>query len=154
MYSFLFKKWVNHSFPLFWWAMWVNRSGHLPKMSDVSKLLRSFTKNELPWAIVRDWLRLLTKNERMSESLVFLRESLIHSFLGKTRAIRSENRWANSQPWVYWTVRCKSEPVNIARKCFEIKTTFCAFTQNSQNPNRLSAGYSRWIGTVLEKCFG
>ena len=29
----------------------------------------------------------------------FLSESFIRSFLGKKRAIRSENRWANSQPW-------------------------------------------------------
>ena len=34
-------------------------------------------------------LRLLTKNERISESL---------SFLSKKRAIHSENRWANFQP--------------------------------------------------------
>ena len=29
----------------------LNRSGHSPKMSDVSDLLRSLTKNERPWAI-------------------------------------------------------------------------------------------------------
>ena len=44
-------------------------------------------------------LRSLTKNEQMSESLVFLSKSLICSFLGKKWAIRLENRWANSQPW-------------------------------------------------------
>ena len=50
-------------------------------------------------------LRSLTKNERMSESLVFLSESLIRSFLGKKRAIRSENRWAKSQPCfqIFWS---------------------------------------------------
>ena len=42
----LLKKWANHSFPLFWWAMWVNRSGRSPKMSDVSESLMSLTKNE------------------------------------------------------------------------------------------------------------
>ena len=63
------------------WAMWANRSGRSPKMSDVSESLRS-----------------LTKNERMSESLIFLSESLICSFLGKKQAIRSENWWANFQP--------------------------------------------------------
>ena len=36
----------------------------------------------------------------MSESLIFLSESLIHSFFGKKQAIRSENQWANSQPWI------------------------------------------------------
>ena len=34
----------------------------------------------------------------MSESLIYLSELLIRSFLGKKWAIRSENRWANSQP--------------------------------------------------------
>ena len=37
--------------PSFWWVMWVNRSGHSPKMSNVSELLSSLTKNERPWAI-------------------------------------------------------------------------------------------------------
>ena len=41
---------------------------------------------------------LLTKNEWMSESLIFLSKSLIRSFLDKKRAIRSEIKWANSQP--------------------------------------------------------
>ena len=35
------------------------------------------------WAIVSESLILLTKNERMSESLIFLSKSLIRSFLGK-----------------------------------------------------------------------
>ena len=48
---------------------------------------------------VSELLRSLTKNEQMSELLVVLSESLIHSFFRKKRAIRSENRWANSQPW-------------------------------------------------------
>ena len=43
-------------------------------------------------------LRSLTKNERMSESLVLLSESLICSFFRYKQAIHSENRWANSQP--------------------------------------------------------
>ena len=40
----------------------------------------------------------LTKNERMSESLIFWSESLIRSFLDKKQAIPSEIKWANSQP--------------------------------------------------------
>ena len=70
-------------FPLFWWAMWVNRSFRANQMSDVSELLI-----------------LLTKNERMSESLIFLSESLICSFLDKKRAIRWEIKWAISQTCV------------------------------------------------------
>ena len=84
-------------------------------MSDVSESLRSLTKNERPiaqvahiaqrkWAIMSKSLRSLTKNERMSESLIFLSELLIRSFLGKKRAIRLEIRWTNSQPgfFYYW----------------------------------------------------
>ena len=33
------------------WAMWANHSGRSQKMSDVSKSLRSLTKNERPWPI-------------------------------------------------------------------------------------------------------
>ena len=39
---------------------------------------------------VSESLRSLTKNERMSELLIFLRESLIRSFLDKKQAICSE----------------------------------------------------------------
>ena len=56
------------------------------------------------WAIVSESLRSLTKNEQMSESLIFLSELLICSFLGKKWAIRSENRWANSQLWKWPSV--------------------------------------------------
>ena len=55
----------------------------LKKMSDVSELLLS-----------------LTKNERMSELLICLSKSFIRSFLDNKRAIRSEIKWANSQPWM------------------------------------------------------
>ena len=54
------------SFPLFWWAMWANRSGGSPKMSDVSKWLRSLTKNERPWAI-RSGAHFFAKNERFAQ---------------------------------------------------------------------------------------
>ena len=60
---------------------WAIHSGRSEEMSDVSKSLIS-----------------LTKNERMSESLIFFSESLIRSFFDKKRAIRSEIKWANSQP--------------------------------------------------------
>ena len=78
-------------------------------MSDVSESLISLTKNEWPWPIcsghseemsdVSEPLILLTKNERMSESLIILSESLIRLFFDKKRAIRSEIKWVNSQPW-------------------------------------------------------
>ena len=64
------------------------------------------------WAIMSESLRWLTKNEQMSESLIFFSKSHIRSFLGKKRAIRSENRWANSQPWKETWVR-DLLPLNI-----------------------------------------
>ena len=51
LFLFYLKKWVIHSFPHFWWAMWANHSGHSPKMSFVSESLRLLTKNERPWVI-------------------------------------------------------------------------------------------------------
>ena len=64
-------------------------------VSDVIESLMLLNKNgrcewiaHRKWAIVSELLKSLTKNETMSESLVFLSESLI----------RSENQWANSQP--------------------------------------------------------
>ena len=42
----------------------------------------------------------LTKNERMSELLIYLSESLIRSFFLQKRAIRLEIKWANSQPCI------------------------------------------------------
>ena len=75
-------------------------------MSDVSKLLRLLTKNERceqiaqvthqKWATMSHLPRLLTKNERIT---LLCSKSLICSFFRKKRAIRSENWWANSQPW-------------------------------------------------------
>ena len=80
IYVFWFKKTSNSLIPSF-------------LIFDVSKSLRSLTKNErcerIPqvthqkWATMSKSLRLLTKNERMSELLVFLSESLIRSFFRK-----------------------------------------------------------------------
>ena len=80
------------------WAMWANRSGRSPKMSDVSKLLRSLTKNER-CERMSELLKSLTKNERMGESLVFWANCSFALFC-KKQAIRSEKWWANSQPWL------------------------------------------------------
>ena len=67
-------------------------------MIDVSESLRSLTKNERcdriaqvthqKWATMSDLLRLLTKNEQKSKSLVFLSKSLIRLFFRKKWAIR------------------------------------------------------------------
>ena len=57
-------------------------------MSDVSESLRSLTKIEHPWAIcsgrspkMSELLRLLTKNEQMSEALVCFFEQIAHSLI-------------------------------------------------------------------------
>ena len=71
---------------------WANKKKIIEKMSE--SLISSFLMSD-----VSESLRSLTKNEQMSESLIFLSELLIRSFLGKNRAFRSEIRWANSQPW-------------------------------------------------------
>ena len=88
------------------WAIWANGSGRSLKISDHKRFAQVAHQKR---ATMSQLLRLLTKNERMSESLVFLSESLIRSFFPKKRAIRSffhkkraicsENQWANSQPW-------------------------------------------------------
>ena len=84
------------------WAMWANHSGRSQKMSNHER----FTQvSQRKWAIVSKSLKLLTKKERMSESLIFF-EQIAHSltFGEKKRAIRWENRWANSQPWLAWRI--------------------------------------------------
>ena len=67
------------------WAMWANRSGRSPKMSDHERFAQVAHQK---WATMSEFLSLLTKNEQISKLLVFLSESLICSFLGKKWAIR------------------------------------------------------------------
>ena len=78
--------------------MWANRSGRSPKMSDHERFAQVAQRK---WAIVSESLRSLTKNERMSELLIFFSKSLICSFLDKKRALRAEIKWANSQPCLH-----------------------------------------------------
>ena len=77
-------------------------------MSDVRESLRSLTKIERPWAIRlghseemsnRERIAEVTHQKWVSESLIFLSESLVRSFLSKKQVICMEIRWANSQPW-------------------------------------------------------
>ena len=82
------------------WAMWANRSGRSPKMSDHERFAQVAQRK---WAIVSESLRSLTKKEWMSESLIFWSELLIRSFLDKKLAIRSEIKWVNSQPCLHST---------------------------------------------------
>ena len=64
---FLIKKLAIRSFSLFWWGMWVNRSGHSSKMSDVSKSLRPLPKNEWPWAIRSGCSEEMSDRERIAQ---------------------------------------------------------------------------------------
>ena len=67
-----------------------------PKMSNHERFAH-IAQRKRP--IVSESLRSLTKNERMSKSLIFLSESLNCSFFEQKRAIGSEIKWANVQPW-------------------------------------------------------
>ena len=71
------------------WAMWANCSGCSPKMSGHERFAQFAHQKG---ATMSKSLRLLTKSEGMSESLICW-------FFRRKRAIRSENRWANSKPW-------------------------------------------------------
>ena len=93
------------------WAMWANRLGRSPKMSDHERFALVAQRK---WVIVRESLRSLTKNERICESLIFLSESLICSFLGKKQAICSEIRWANSQPCIFCFFTSWIQPTRAA----------------------------------------
>ena len=77
-------------------AMWANPSGRSLKMSNNKRFAQVAHKK---WGTMSESLRSLTKNEWLSESLVYLSKSLLRSFFRKKPAIRSENQWANSQPW-------------------------------------------------------
>ena len=74
---------------------WANHSGRSWQLSNRERFAQVAQRK---WMIVSKSNRLLTKNEWMRELFVFLSESLIRSFFCKKRAIRSENRWAKSQP--------------------------------------------------------
>ena len=64
--NFFLKKRAIRSLPLFWWAMYVNRSDHSWQKSELSKSLRS-----------------LTKNEQMSELLIFWANHSFANFFAK-----------------------------------------------------------------------
>ena len=71
--------------------LWANRSGPSWEMSN----------SEWFAQVAHDKWGYRTKNERMSELLVFF-ERIAH-FLRKKRVIRSGNQWANSQPCPSWS---------------------------------------------------
>ena len=103
--------------------MSVNRSGHSPKMSDVRESLRSLTKNERPWAIRSHRSEEMSDSERIAQVVYqqwanewiarFFEQIRNSSFAHfKKRAIRSANRWANSQPWPLGSSHEKTQDEN------------------------------------------
>ena len=72
-----------------------NSSGRSPKLSD-HEWFAQVTHQK--WATISESLGSLTKNEGVSELLVFWANQSFAHFFRIKRAIRSENRWANSQP--------------------------------------------------------
>ena len=74
------------------WAMWANISGGSPKLSDLSKSLRSFTINEQPWAIR------LGRSPKMSD----------HELIAQVAHLKCANErnrsffWANHSFAYFW----------------------------------------------------
>ena len=118
IYVFLFKKMSNSLIPSFLMSdvseslRWLTKNERCERIAQVpnqnwatmSNLLRLLAKNKQKWANMSESLRSLTKNEQMSESLVFWANRSFAHVLQK-RAIRSENRCANSQPCtivIFW----------------------------------------------------
>ena len=73
----------------------MNRSGHSPKVSDHEGFAQGAHQKR---ATMRASLRLLTKNEQMSELLVFLSESLIRSFFRKNERFAQKTDERISSP--------------------------------------------------------
>ena len=65
------------------WAMWANCSGRLPKMSGHEQFAHIAQRK---WVIVSKSLRALTKNEPMSESLIFFCKLLRSLIFGRKKS--------------------------------------------------------------------
>ena len=79
--------------------------------SDVSESLRLLNKNEwceqVSQVAHQKWVMWANRSgcsPKMSELLVFLSKALFRSIFRKKLVICSENRWANSRPWVSWYI--------------------------------------------------
>ena len=130
-----------------------------------------------------DSLRLLTKNEWMSELLVFFSESLIRSIFHKKPAIISKNQWANSQPchndnreltlssckkciagkvhWMKWgfekVICCSGEyfPPNIEKGIlYGIYPWVFRYPNTTCDLIHTMAGVVNWCTQLLPQCLG
>ena len=129
-------EWIAH-FAQIKWTIWANISGRSPKMSDQERFAQV---SQRKWAIVSESLRSLTKNERMSESLIFLSESLIRSFLDKKRAIRSEIKWAKSQPW-------KNITISFWNKHHRVDLNYACWLKTQTSPPIQNLYWLTWVAT-------
>ena len=90
------EKWVNRSFPLFWWAMWAIRSRLLISSERCEQIAQVAHKKWAMWAIVSKSLRLLTKmSEGVNQSFFWANRSCAH-FWEKNEQF---TRKTNEQPW-------------------------------------------------------
>ena len=81
--------------------MWANRSFRSSKMSDHERFAQVAQRK---WAM---WANRSFRSPKMSEWVnrsFFLSKSLIRSFVDKKQAIRSDIKWANSQPRIVYTI--------------------------------------------------
>ena len=111
--------------------MWVNRLGRSPKMSDVSELLRSFTKNKRPWASCSG--RSPTISELVNRSFFWANHSFAHFFAKNERfAQKSDERipspvWTILSVYSIWAIPsiCASWAISSMYPC-------CSITSNVQ----------------------
>ena len=107
--------------------LWANRAGHSRQWATVSESLRSLMTTERPWASrsahdkwalwancsgrspkMSNPLRSLTKNEQMSESLVFLtNRSFAHFFAKNTQFAQKTNERISSPETISWIENLK-----------------------------------------------
>ena len=89
-----------HWFPLFWWAMWVNRSFCSNQMSDS---LRSLRGNERSW--VNHSGRSPKMSKWMNHSFFWANRSFAHFWTKNKRFARKSNEWISSPAkWVPNTI--------------------------------------------------
>ena len=132
---------AHHSFPLF--------NERCERIAQVA---------HQKWATMSNSLRSLTKNERMSKSLVFLSESLIRSFFRKKQAICSENQWANSQPWLFsiakltfcmsfrvWSLTQSYLSVIFRFRMVTYHLVFCSYKYCTTRINTVIFFYFAWL---------
>ena len=107
------------------WAMWANRLGRSPKMSDHERFALVAQRK---WVIVRELLRSLTKNERICESLIFWANRSFAHFWAKNKRFARKSDERIPSPAFFAFLLHESNPLGplISRlKWFCWKIAFC-----------------------------